>query len=219
MKILLGISGGVDSAYAAYKLKSQGHEVEGAVIKMHCHTELDAAREAAESIGIPLHIIDATEAFDSIIKENFATEYAKGRTPNPCIICNEKIKFGVMLDFALENGFDGKLAVSGGSVSGGQRQRIVLTRELLKNRPVLLLDEPTSALDAASALDMQQKLLNLFPGVTKLMITHDLRLLSQADHVIFLENGRVADSGSPEQLMERCPDYRDLVLCDEEVSV
>lgn len=120
---------------------------------------------------------------------------------------------------SLENGFDGKLAVSGGSVSGGQRQRIVLTRELLKNRPVLLLDEPTSALDAASALDMQQKLLNLFPGVTKLMITHDLRLLSQADHVIFLENGRVADSGSPEQLMERCPDYRDLVLCDEEVSV
>jgi tRNA U34 2-thiouridine synthase MnmA/TrmU len=45
MKILLGISGGVDSAYAAYKLKSEGHEVEGAVIKMHCHTELDAARE------------------------------------------------------------------------------------------------------------------------------------------------------------------------------
>lgn len=106
MKILLGISGGVDSAYAAYKLKSEGHEVEGAVIKMHCHTELEAAREAAESIGIPLHIIDATEAFDSIIKENFATEYAKGRTPNPCIICNPQVKFKALYDYAVQHGFD-----------------------------------------------------------------------------------------------------------------
>ena len=75
MRILLGISGGVDSAYAAYKLKSEGHDVEGAVIKMHEHTELDAAIEAAESIGIPLHIIDATEAFEEIIKENFVSEH------------------------------------------------------------------------------------------------------------------------------------------------
>ena len=106
MKILLGISGGVDSAYAAYKLKSEGHEVEGAVIKMHCHTELDAAREVAESIGIPLHIIDATEAFDSIIKENFAFEYARGRTPNPCIICNPEVKFKALYDYAMQHGFD-----------------------------------------------------------------------------------------------------------------
>ena len=106
MKILLGISGGVDSAYAACKLKSEGHEVEGAVIKMHCHTELDAARDAAESIGIPLHVIDATEAFDSIIKENFAREYAKGRTPNPCIICNPEVKFKALYDYAMEHGFD-----------------------------------------------------------------------------------------------------------------
>ena len=106
MKILLGISGGVDSAYAAYKLKSEGHDVEGAVIKMHEHTELDAAIEAAESIGIPLHIIDATEAFERLIKENFASEYISGRTPNPCIICNPKVKFKALYDYAMANGFD-----------------------------------------------------------------------------------------------------------------
>lgn len=106
MKILLGISGGVDSAYAAYKLKIEGHEVEGAVIKMHEHTEIDAAIEAAESIGIPLHIIDATEDFDRIIKENFAQEYISGRTPNPCIICNPKVKFKALYDYAMANGFD-----------------------------------------------------------------------------------------------------------------
>ena len=106
MKILLGISGGVDSAYAAYKLKSKGYDVEGAVIKMHEHTELDAAIEAAESIGIPLHIIDATESFEKIIKENFASEYIAGRTPNPCIICNPEVKFKSLYEYAMENGFD-----------------------------------------------------------------------------------------------------------------
>ncbi len=106
MKILLGISGGVDSAFAAYKLKSEGHEVEGAVIKMHEHTELDAAKEAAKSIGIPLHIIDATDDFERIIKENFTSEYAKGRTPNPCIICNPNVKFKALYDYAEKNGFD-----------------------------------------------------------------------------------------------------------------
>ena len=106
MRILLGISGGVDSAYAAYKLKSEGYDVEGAVIKMHEHTELDAAIEAAESIGIPLHIIDATESFEKIIKENFVSEYIAGRTPNPCIICNPEVKFKSLYEYAMENGFD-----------------------------------------------------------------------------------------------------------------
>lgn len=117
----------------------------------------------------------------------------------------------------LKDGFDTNLSVSGSSVSGGQKQRIVLTRELLKKKPVLLLDEPTSALDAMSALHIQQKIIELFPDTTKLMITHDLRLLSFVDHVIFLENGYVLDRGTPEELMERCSSYRELVL-GEEVS-
>lgn len=112
-----------------------------------------------------------------------------------------------------KEGFDGPLAISGGSVSGGQRQRIVLTRELLKNRPCLLLDEPTSALDAKSAYDIQKKLLELFKGTTMLMITHDLRLLSAVDKVVYLEEGEVIDSGSHQELMNRCTPYRELVIC------
>ena len=128
-------------------------------------------------------------------------------------------KTGIMpLIRSIRGGFDANISISGSSVSGGQRQRIVLSRELLKRRPVMLLDEPTSALDAMSALDIQQKLIDLFPGTTKLMITHDLRLLSQVDHVVFLENGRVLDSGSHRDLMTRCEPYRTLVFCDEEVS-
>ena len=105
MRILVGISGGVDSAYAAKKLLLQGHEVEGAVLIMHDYTELAAAREAADSVGIKLYEIDCRDKFEQI-KDNFVSEYTKGRTPNPCIICNERVKFKTLYDFAMDNGFD-----------------------------------------------------------------------------------------------------------------
>lgn len=105
MKILVGISGGVDSAFAAKKLLLSGHEVEGAVLIMHDYTELSAAREAAASVGIKLHEIDCTSAFEQI-KANFVSEYVNARTPNPCIICNERVKFKLLYDFAMEHGFD-----------------------------------------------------------------------------------------------------------------
>ena len=105
MKILVGISGGVDSAFAAKKLILDGHEVEGAVLVMHEYTELLAAREVALSVGIRLHEIDARGDFEKI-KENFVNEYINARTPNPCIICNERVKFRRLYDFAMAGGFD-----------------------------------------------------------------------------------------------------------------
>ena len=148
-----------------------------------------------------------------------AMTYGLWREPTEAELADAAEKTGLMpLIESVKGGFDANISISGSSVSGGQRQRIVLGRELLKNKPVLLLDEPTSALDAMSALDIQQKLIDLFPGATKLMITHDLRLLSQVDHVVFLENGCVLDSGSPCDLMLRCEAYRTLVFCGEEVS-
>ena len=106
MKILIGISGGVDSTYAALKLMEEGHTVVGAVLVMHEHTELDAAVLAAERLGIPLVKIDCTSAFENIIKAYFVGEYAKGRTPNPCILCNPEVKFRFLADYARDNGFD-----------------------------------------------------------------------------------------------------------------
>lgn len=105
MRILVGISGGVDSAFAAKKLILEGHEVEGAVLIMHEFTELSAAREAAESVGIRLYEIDCRDSFNEI-KQNFVSEYINARTPNPCIICNERVKFKMLYDFAIERGFD-----------------------------------------------------------------------------------------------------------------
>ena len=106
MRILLGMSGGLDSSYAALKLKEEGHSVEGAVLIMHDHTEIESARYAAREVGIVLHEIDCRALFEEKVISDFVSEYTKGRTPNPCIVCNREVKFRVLLDYALENGFD-----------------------------------------------------------------------------------------------------------------
>ena len=105
MKILVGMSGGLDSTYAALKLIDEHHEVVGAVAVMHEYTELDGAREAAAALGIPLCEIDARDKFTAV-KANFVNEYSLGRTPNPCVVCNPLVKFRVLADYARENGFD-----------------------------------------------------------------------------------------------------------------
>ena len=106
MKILLGMSGGLDSTYAAHKLIAAGHTVEGAVLKMHGYTEVSEARAAAESVGITLHVLDCREEFEKRVVSYFLNEYPKGRTPNPCVVCNSEIKFRFLLEFAENNGFD-----------------------------------------------------------------------------------------------------------------
>ena len=105
MRILVGISGGLDSAYAAMKLQREGHEVEGAILVMHDFTDLPSAQEVASSIGIKLHVIDCREMFSSVV-DNFVSEYSKARTPNPCIVCNPLVKFKALYDYAMQNGFD-----------------------------------------------------------------------------------------------------------------
>ena len=106
MRILLGMSGGLDSTYAAKLLLAAGHTVEGAVLIMHDHTELSAARESAISLGIKLHEIDCREIFRRTVMADFTSEYLSARTPNPCVICNSEVKFKCLYDFAMENGFD-----------------------------------------------------------------------------------------------------------------
>ncbi len=106
MRILLGMSGGLDSTYAAMKLRDMGHIVEGALLLMHPYTDVEAANESARSLGIPLHIIDCRDMFEAVVVPHFMDEYLAARTPNPCVVCNSEVKFRVLHDYALENGFD-----------------------------------------------------------------------------------------------------------------
>ena len=92
-KIAVGLSGGVDSCTAAYLLREQGYEVMGITL-----------RRIAEALGIELAVLDLREFFKEKIIEPFVGEYLAARTPNPCIECNEIIKFGAMLDYAVSKG-------------------------------------------------------------------------------------------------------------------
>lgn len=122
MKILVGISGGVDSALTALTLKEQGHSVVCAMMKIYdggalseftnsCYginkeKEIEDAKEICKKIGVDFHLIDCTEPFDSLVFQEFKSEYAIGRTPNPCVLCNPKIKFGEFLNLAKESGIE-----------------------------------------------------------------------------------------------------------------
>lgn len=103
-KILLGMSGGVDSTVGAVRLLESGYDVEGAVLVMSEHTDTEAAVRAAKAVGIPLHIVDCRAEFERAVKREFAAEYLRGRTPNPCVICNRLVKIELLCRTAGEIG-------------------------------------------------------------------------------------------------------------------
>ncbi len=120
MKVLAAMSGGVDSAVAAARAAEAGHDVTGVHLALSrnpqsyrsgargCCTIEDAndARRAADVIGIPFYVWDLSDSFHTAVVEDFISEYSQGRTPNPCVRCNEKIKFAALLDKAVALGFD-----------------------------------------------------------------------------------------------------------------
>ena len=109
-RILVAMSGGVDSAGAAVLLSREGYEIAGAYIHMHDYgtARRDAAdaRRVCGQLGIPFFLLDEREAFCRRVIADFAAAYNRGETPNPCVVCNRYIKIGAFLDWALENGFD-----------------------------------------------------------------------------------------------------------------
>ncbi|MEU5877944.1 tRNA 2-thiouridine(34) synthase MnmA [Spirillospora sp. NPDC047279] len=120
LRVLAAMSGGVDSAVAAARAVEAGHDVTGVHMALSsnpqsyrtgargCCTLEDSrdARRAADVIGIPFYVWDLAERFHHDVVEDFVSEYAAGRTPNPCLRCNEKIKFEALLDKAMALGFD-----------------------------------------------------------------------------------------------------------------
>ena len=160
MKILVGMSGGVDSSVTALILKQQGHEVIGATMAIwgdrgvkegvnktleeKFHTkhgacfgpdekeDIEGARKIAEEIGIPFYVFDCAKQYEEIVLDNFKKEYLSGNTPNPCIWCNSLIKFDVLPRLAKANGINFDKFATGhyAEVSRREDGRYVLKRGL-----------------------------------------------------------------------------------------
>jgi tRNA-specific 2-thiouridylase len=117
-KVVIGLSGGVDSGVAAYLLKEQGYDVHAlfminwknssVTLSGECAWEEDqmVAKMVAKQLNIPLHIVDSSERYLSHVVDYMFDEYAKGRTPNPDVLCNREIKFSVFNQYAMELGAD-----------------------------------------------------------------------------------------------------------------
>ncbi len=120
MRVLAAMSGGVDSAVAAARAVDAGHDVTGVHLALSrvpqalrsgsrgCCSREDAgdAQRAADVLGIPFYVWDVSERFRADVIDDFVAEYSAGRTPNPCVRCNERVKFAAVLDRALALGFD-----------------------------------------------------------------------------------------------------------------
>lgn len=111
----------------------------------------------------------------------------------------------------LENGYDTNIGDSGGKLSGGQKQRLSIARAVLKNPPILILDEATSALDTESEKLVQEALFKLMENRTSLVIAHRLSTIQNADEIVVMDDGEIAERGTHRELLEKDGIYRRLV--------
>ncbi len=130
-KVAVGLSGGVDSSVAAYMLKQMGYDVAGVTMEIYdgpmeikgpkrhsCYgpgekEDVDAAASICNMLDIPFHVIDLRKEYRKHVIDYVRREYLAGRTPNPCIVCNQKVKFGFLIQKARESGFDFDLFATG----------------------------------------------------------------------------------------------------------
>lgn len=145
LRVALGMSGGVDSSVVAHLLVEQGYDVTGVFLECWrapgCRSEEDRkdALKVALNLGIPFQVLDFKDTYKQKVVEYFFEEYQAGRTPNPDVLCNKEIKFGLFYDWAIENGFD--FVATGhyaGISSGNTTKHLTVPKDLHKDQTYFL---------------------------------------------------------------------------------
>ncbi|MEW5889169.1 MAG: lipid A export permease/ATP-binding protein MsbA [Pseudomonadota bacterium] len=168
-----------------------------------CELTLDSLRAQLALVGQEVLL------FNDTVAANIA--YGAMRNASPAQV-EAAARAAHALDFirALPQGFDTLIGENGARLSGGQRQRIAIARAILKNAPVLILDEATSALDNESERQVQAALEELMHGRTTIVIAHRLSTVEQADRIVVLQQGSIAEIGSHRELLARDGVYAQL---------
>jgi ABC-type multidrug transport system fused ATPase/permease subunit len=153
-------------------------------------------------------VLQESLVFDGTIRENIA--YGRSDAGEAEVVAAAEAADAHAFIKALPEGYDTVIGQRGRRLSGGQRQRLALARAMVRNAPVLVLDEPTTGLDAASGLRILGPLRRLMADRTTIVISHSLLTVRDADVIVVLEQGRVVDSGTHDDLLGRNATYAQL---------
>jgi tRNA-specific 2-thiouridylase len=217
-RVLAAMSGGVDSAVTAALLLEQGYDVGGATMLLHegQEQEIEDAKRSAEALGLPFTVFDLREDFERFVAKPFAESYQAGLTPNPCVLCNKTLKFGLFLDRALALGYE--------KIATGHYARIEKdekTGRVLVKKALDTAKDQTYMLWSLSQAQLSRVLLPM-GGMTKeqarakaaelgLAVAHkrdsqDICFIPDGDYLAYLVSRGVA----PQKGEFRGPDGRDL---------
>jgi subfamily B ATP-binding cassette protein MsbA len=155
------------------------------------------------------YVLQETVLFRGTIRENIA--YGRPGATEDEIIEAAKIANAHEFIVRMPHGYDSMVGERGDTLSGGQRQRIGIARAVVRNSPIMILDEPTAALDTESEVLVMEALKRLMQGRTVIMIAHRLSTIRDADTIVVLKEGVVAEQGSNDELIARGGLYAELV--------
>ncbi len=201
---LLGMSGAGKSTIISlilrfYDAAAGEISIDGVNIK-------DYQRESLRGeIGI---VLQDTILFGATVRENIA--YGKENASDDEILLAAKAANAHEFITKLDKGYDTVLGGRGGTLSGGQRQRLAIARAFIRKVPILILDEPMTGLDVESEKALRDAMRRLIQGKTCLLITHDLQNATDADVILLLEDGRIAEQGSHKTLLANSRKYQSL---------